>query len=191
MAAAKYGHDECVSMLIAAGANVHAVTKVILSLQTHCETLTADNNLSSVCGHHFWCFSSRQDEWNAIIYANVNGHELCVKLLTAAGCEVNQLVLKLYFGFSKLFFDFTQLNRHPHDPNSFLRTGGNVNRRDEVFPSFLEEISLKLTSLSCFKSDGVDLCDEIGCLGRIFECCSVDYFWSWSQSSKPCLFWLK
>ncbi len=30
MAAAKNGHDECVSMLISAGANVHAVTKAIV-----------------------------------------------------------------------------------------------------------------------------------------------------------------
>ncbi len=30
MAAARNGHDECVSMLISAGANVHAVTKVII-----------------------------------------------------------------------------------------------------------------------------------------------------------------
>ncbi len=82
MAAAKNGHEECVSMLIAAGANVHAVTKVMR------------NETFYFCISNIVPYSS-QDNWNAIIYANVDKHEGCVALLTAAGAEVFLLMLLL------------------------------------------------------------------------------------------------
>ncbi len=91
MAAAKNGHDECVSLLISAGADLFAVTKVYRFLK---KVINVDNLLEiGNCHALMFCFCVigciLKDEWNAIIYAKVNKHDVSVKLLKTAGGEVS------------------------------------------------------------------------------------------------------
>ncbi len=55
----------------------------------------------------FMFFNSCQDEWNAIIYANVNKHEVCVKLLKAAGVDVSYMISLVFKNYSLICFSLS------------------------------------------------------------------------------------